>query len=313
MNARDIVRLTCRRPMALGALCERLDCTKRELLAEIKQARAAGAVIEIVDGFVGTRVRIGSGPTVHIGRTKPGRHLVAHVTDLHAGSKYFDADALSEFLERAWERGARSLVNTGDNLDGWKDVLLLEQKHVGFDAQAECLVEVFAKAPPFEVVAIDGNHDGYFSNSTGFVSGSLLEHRMREQGVKWNFAGVCLGSAVVHGARWQLWHPHGGASTRNALRRILNARVEGLHEPLDVLAMGHFHKFSSVATFPESVFAFSGGTFQRKRSEFANRISTSWDVGGVLVSYDVDKRGRVSHQAAEFVGKGSDNFGVFAA
>lgn len=313
MNARDIVRLTCRRPMAIGALCERLACTKRELLAEIRDARKAGAIIEIVDGFVGTRVRIGAEPTVRIGRAKPGRHLVAHVTDLHAGSKYFDADALSEFLEVAWERGARCLVNTGDNLDGHKDVLLLEQKHVGFDAQATALVDVFRKAPPFAIVAIDGNHDGYFSNSTGFVSGKLLEHRMREERVAWTFAGVCLGSAIVEGSRWQLWHPHGGASTRNALRRILNARVEAMHEPLDFLAMGHFHKFTSVPTFPEGVFAFSGGTFQRKRSEFANRISSAWDVGGTLVSFDLDRKGRVSHQAAEFIGQGSDNFGVFAA
>lgn len=299
--------------MAIAALCERLACTKRELMAEIREARAAGAVIEVVEGFVGTRVRIGAGPTVHIGNVKPGRRVVAHVTDLHAGSKYFDAAALSEFLERAWERGARCLVNTGDNLDGHKDVLLLEQSAVGFDAQSRVLVDVFRKAPPFEIVAIDGNHDGYFSNSTGFVSGSLLAHRMVEAGVKWQFAGVCLGSAVVHGARWQLWHPHGGASTRNALRRILNARVEGLHEPLDFLAMGHFHKFASVATFPEGVFAFAGGTFQRKRSEFANRIANSWDIGGTLASFDLDKRGRVSAQAAEFIGHGSDLFGVFAA
>jgi predicted phosphodiesterase len=302
VNIQDVVRLTSRKPLPIGVLCERLMVTRKELLAEVREARAAGAQIELVDGYIGTRVRVGGGETVVLGDAKPGRKLVAHVSDLHAGSRYFDREALLGFLHHAWDRGARVLVNSGDNLDGHKDVLLLEQRAVGFDAQAEELVEVWRKAPPFKVVAIDGNHDGYHSNACGFVSGKLLEARMREAKISWTFAGVCLGRAVVHGARWMMWHPHGGASTRNALRRILNARIEAMPEPLDVLVMGHFHKFSSVPSYPEGVFGFSSGTFQRKGSEFANRISNPWDIGGVLVSYDIDAKGRASHTAAEFVG-----------
>ncbi len=297
----DIARLTARRPMLLGRLAERLQVSKKELLAEVRAAQKAGAQLEIVEGHVGVKVRVGGQPEIVLGETSAGRHLVAHVTDLHAGSRYFDREALLTFLNLAWKRGARVLVNTGDNLDGHKDVLLLEQRACGFDAQAEELVNVWKKAPPFRVVAIDGNHDGYHSSACGFVSGKLLEGRMREAGLDWTFAGVCLGRARIHGARWMLWHPHGGASTRNALRKILNERIEAMEEPMDVLTMGHFHKFSSVAAYPEGVFGFSGGTFQRKGSEFSNRISRPWDTGGVLVSYDIDAKGCVSHTAAEFV------------
>lgn len=296
-----IVRLTCKKPVAIEKLCERLDVSKRELLREIRAAQRAGALIEIVDGYVGTAVRVGAGETVKIDPSpKPGRYHVAHVTDLHAGSKFHDRDALLSFLHTAWDRGCRVVADTGDNLDGWKDVLLLEQRAVGFDAQSRELVDTWRKAPPFRVVAIDGNHDGYFSNAIGFVSGELLANRMREAGIDWQFAGVCLGRAIIHGARWQMWHPHGGASTRNALRRILNERAESLEERVDVLAMGHFHKFVSVAVFPEGVFGVAGGTFQRKGSEFSNRISRPWDVGASIVSYDVSKAGRVSQVAAEF-------------
>ncbi len=297
----QVVRLTCRRPVAVELLCDRLGVTRRDLLAEIRAARRAGSFIEIVDGFVGTKIRAAAGPVVHIGKTKPGRYKVGHFTDLHAGSKYSDQNALLELLHTAWDRGCRVIANTGDNLDGHKDVLILEQRALGFDAQSSELVETVRKAPPFEWVAIDGNHDGYFSNAIGFVCGKLLEARMREAGIKWNFAGVCLGRAVVHGARWMLWHPHGGASTRNALRRILNARAEGLEEPVDVLAMGHFHKFVTIPVIPEGVLGIAGGTFQRKGSEFANRIGSPWDIGASIVSYDVDGKGRVSHAAAEFM------------
>lgn len=295
-----IVHLTCKRAAPIDRLCERLGTSRAELLKEIKEARKAGAVINVTDGYVFTRVAVGPEKVVHIGETKPKRHHVAHVTDIHFGSKYCDREALLSFLHTAWDLGCRSVACTGDVLDGMKDVLLLEQRAIGFDPQASEAVETLKKAPPFSWAAIDGNHDGYFSNAIGFVSGRLLETRMREAGIDWHFAGVCLGHAVVHGAKWELWHPHGGASTRNALRRTLNERAEALEYHVDILAMGHFHKYTAIPTFPEHVFGLAGGTFQRKRSEFGNRITRPWDVGASIVSYDVDAKGRVWDVAAEF-------------
>ncbi len=296
----QLVHLTCKRPMAITRICERLGVTRRQLLAEIRDARRAGSIIEVHDGFVGTKVRANAGATVVMGTARPGRHKVAHATDLHFGSSMCDRDAFLQFAQVAWDRGCRKLVCTGDILDGHKDVLILEQRATGFDPQSREAVETWKKAPPFEVVAIDGNHDGYFSNAIGFKSGDLLAHRMREAGIKWHFAGVCLGRAVVHGARWYLWHPHGAASTRNALRRKLNEKAETLTEPVDILVMGHFHHFAAIPIVSERVFGVAGGTFQRMGTEFANRITNPWDIGGQIISYDVDAKGRVSHAAAEF-------------
>lgn len=298
-----LVHLTCKRAVPVAKLCERLGKSRAELLHMIREAREAGAVINVVEDNVFTRVAVGADATVVIGKAKPGRYHVAHVTDVHFGSKYCDRAALLEFLHEAWKKGCRVAAHTGDNLDGWKDVLIPEQRAIGFDAQCTEAVETIRQAPPFEWVKIDGNHDGYFSNAIGFVAGKLEETRMREAGVDWTFAGVCLGRAVIHGARWMLWHPHGGASTRNAIRRTLNERAESLEEPVDVLAMGHFHKFTAIPTFPEHTFGIAGGTFQRKKSEFANRITRPWDIGASIVSYDVDKRGHATHVAAEFVRK----------
>ncbi len=295
-----IVRLTCRRPLAIDKIEERLGLSRREVMSEIREARRAGAIIEVVDGFVGTKVRVAPGDVVEIGAAKAGRHHVAHVTDVHFGSRMCADDALLSFLHKAWDLGCRTAACTGDVLDGLKDVLILEQRAVGFDAQSDEAVRTLKQAPPFEWAVIDGNHDGYYSNLIGFKSGELLAHRMREAGIKWHFAGVCLGRARIHGARWYLWHPHGAASTRNALRRKLNAKAETLNEPVDVLAMGHFHHFATIPIVKERVFGIAGGTFQRMGTEFANRIENPWDIGAAIVSYDLDRQGRVMHTAAEF-------------
>jgi len=299
----DLIRHTSRRPASVSWLCTKLALSEKELMGLVKKAKAQGYATNSKNGYVWTRVKIESegGKIPEIGATRPGRYRVGQFTDAHFGSEHCDREAAREFLERAWEQRARVMVCTGDVLDGFKDVLIPEQRAVGFDRQAKEAVDVIRKAPPFTWVAIDGNHDGYFSSSIGFVSGRLLQDRMTEAGVNWRFLGVCLGRARIHGAHWQLWHPHGGASTRNAIRRILNDRIESLQERVDILAMGHFHKFAPVATYPERVFGVAGGTFQRKASEFSNRITRPWDVGGTIVSYDVDANGEISHAGAEFL------------
>lgn len=298
----DIIRLTTRHAWHKDKLCEKLGLNFTQLKKAIKEANAEGYAVRDVDGFIQTR-----SPAIHaetkpiiLGSTRPGRHHVAIVTDLHAGSNHFHSRGLLRFLDLSWSFGCRVAVSTGDVLDGNKPVLLPDQLRAGWDGQVSELTKTLTKAPPFKYVAIDGNHDGYFSASSGTTSGRQLETTLRGEGLDWTFAGVCLGRAKIHGADWHLWHPHGGAGTRNAIRRILNERIEALEEPAHIVAMGHFHKFATVAAYPERVFGVAGGTFQEKRSEFANRISRGWDVGGTIVSYTLSRHGVISEISAEF-------------
>ena len=239
---------------------------------------------------------------VRLGEAKPGRYRVAHVTDIHFGSKHCDAKALLDFLKVAKDAGCDVVVCTGDVLDGTDERLVMEQRCVGFDDQAEEATEVIAGAPKFAWVVIGGNHDAKANDLAGVESGRVLEQRMREAGVEWHSLGSCLGRATIHGARWELYHPHGSGSTRNAVRRILNAKAEK-YEPHDrphVLATGHFHKWTCVATYPERVFCVGGGTFQRRESDFGVRMIHPWDIGGSIVSYTIADDGTPCEFAVEF-------------
>lgn len=304
----DIVKHTSRRARSITWLCEKLIVSEKQLAVRINRAQEEGYNVRVVDGQVWTRTPVGAHDAVCVGSMKPGRHHVPQITDIHVGSRHFDMNALIRTAEEMWDAGGRVAVVTGDVLDGIGPKLIMDQDIVSFDGQAGLAVSIFSKRlPPFKYVAIDGNHDGYHSNAVGMVSGRVLETRMKDAGVDWTFLGVCLGNAVIHGARWELWHPHGGASTSNALRRILNARAESRYSELGperaphVLAMGHFHKHVPLAVYPEPVFGVSGGTFQRKGSEFANRISGGWHIGGPIVSYTLGVDGAVSEFSSRFI------------
>ena len=305
-NQRDISRLlnyTTKKAISFEAIHNKLGIKEERLRKLVTEAASKGYDVRIIDNsYVTSRSpRIGErGLIPHLGKVKPGRYRVAIATDIHFGSTHCDTKALKQFFNWAHSKGCEVGVCTGDILDGNKDVLLYEQDRVGFDRQVEQAVETWKDCPIKNWVAIDGNHDGYYSSSMGTVSGRLLAHEMKAAGINWNFLGVCLGRAVIHGAKWQLWHPHGGSGTRNAVRRILNDRIEDMEEGCDILAMGHFHKYTSVHAYPEPTFGVAGGTFQRKASEFANRIAKSWDIGGCIVSYLLDENGTISEVASEF-------------
>ena len=281
---------------------------------KLREAQSRGASVQKSGHLIHARP-----PSVEPGDVAPvyspnvtGWVKVAVATDIHFGSKHCDVGLLCSFLEFAKREGCEYVVCTGDILDGHDNKLLFDQRAVGLENQVAEAVSVIASVPGLTWLAIDGNHDGYFSKQIGFTSGDHLEAKMQQAGVNWTYLGKCLGHTYLYGALWQLWHPHGAASTHNAVRRSLNKRVEALHNeqrgnrspqhdipPPDILAVGHYHKYASFQAHPEGAHCVAGGCFQTKGSEFSNRISNGWDVGGTIVSYYATGA-TTEHVSAEF-------------
>lgn len=296
----DIVRLTNRRAEPLDRLLGRLKVSQKQFDGALEVATHRGYQIRVSDGYVFSKVASRAEKTVVVGDTKPGRYKVGVWTDTHWGCKHTDEEGILEHLHRCWDAGCRVMVHGGDNLDGNRPVLLGDQKYVGFDSQFGRLLRTVRKAPPLVYIAIDGNHDGYYSSSIGAACGAIVASRMRELGIQWTFAGVCEGRATIHGADWFLWHPEGGSKDPEGVRRLVGAKARELTEHCDILLAGHLHKFVSFDLYPEHVHGICSGTFQRQKSEFANRMVGPWHIGGSIASYDVDKDQRVSSIAVDF-------------
>lgn len=302
----ELSRLVARKPWAIDALCVKLVCNERDLRKAVHSLRQGGFNVKISDGFVTYTPKRGPVEKVlEFGTSAPGRYRIAHISDIHFGSETCDERGLLTFLKRAHKSGIKHIVCTGDILDGNKPVLLPEQRWHTFDGQLGRAQRLFSLAPKFESVsAITGNHDGYFDESIGTETGRIMQDRMRAAGVNWHYAGACLGNVTVHGARFHMHHPHGGAGTRNAVRRVMNARVEAMsneRQPMpDFLLIGHFHKYAAIPIYPENVYCVASGTYQKKGSTFSNRLSSGWDVGSQVLSWRVMKDGTVTERASDF-------------
>lgn len=307
----DIVRFTNRAPRQIGWLTEKLKCSDVELRRAIAAGAKQGFTTQITGQWVYTRLAIATGPTVILGDARPGRKAIGHFTDPHWGSKHSFLKGQKRFLDLCEKRKIEVIADTGDNTDGVKALLVPEQRFAGADEQLDEGVNLLRNYG-FKWASITGNHDGYSSHHLGFDFGRLTEERMRAAGVDWQHAGTCVGNAVLHGARTELWHPMGAASTTNAIRRTLNSRAEHMVQPTDLLLCGHFHHHASGYAAQEDVFYASGLTFQLKRYEFSNRISRPWDIGGGIVHFTVDRRGKAKDFSYEPIHIAQDMRQVFS-
>jgi len=300
----DIIHHTSRIARSIGWLTLKLVCSERELRAAIKTAQEQGFHVHIVGQNVFTKLPVTTGPTITLGTAKPGRYKIAHYTDPHWGSKHSSKQGQIDFLRFAWSEGCRVVAATGDNTDGVKPLLVPEQRVTGADEQIDEGVQIWKRVVkigcPFSIAAISGNHDGYSSHAIGSDIGRLTEERMQAEGIDWHHAGTCIGNAVLHGARTHLWHPMGAASTTNAIRRMLNNKAEKLDVPTDLILSGHLHHYAAFHAAAEDIYCAAGGTFQMKRYEFANRITGPWDVGGSILTFTVDRRGRACEFSSKF-------------
>ncbi len=295
----DIVAASNRKAVPIGAVLAKCKINTQIFQEALAFAEKKGYEIRLHEGMVFSRVAVRAAKRVVLGATKPGRYHVGYWSDTHFGCRHSAEDAMLAHRHRCWDAGAKVMVHTGDLLDGNRQVLLADQNYVGWESQYLRLERTVKKGPPLADVAIDGNHDGYYSAAVGTPSGALVAARLREKGRDWHYAGMCEGRAEIHGADWYLWHPHGGSQSKMGVINVLAQKVAFCDEHIDVLAMGHLHK-NVVALADDNVLTITTGTYQRKMSEFANRISQSWDIGGSIVSYELDKKGGVHELACQF-------------
>lgn len=235
---------------------------------------------------------------VHV-ETAPDCHFkFAVVSDIHAGSLYFDAKSLKAFYEYAAKQGVTSAYCAGDVIDGHKVYRgqEFELRDLGLDAQVS---RICSDWPQTGIVThfITGNHDASFKSEAGVVAGRVIESArgdlrfLGEEQARVEFK-TRNGSFSL-----MMLHPGGGSSYAISyrLQKIIES-LEGGTKP-DMLAVGHYHKAEMIPSY-RNVCGVQCGTFQ-KQTPFMARGGLSAHVGGWII--DVTKG--VGHNVikAEFV------------
>lgn len=297
-----IVDMTRRGPITLEMICEEcrvLPSRAREL---VQQAIKDGYTMRISDD--GTRLEDaglrprGRVKTVQLAPTH-GRLRIAVISDLHFGSKYHRGSELANFMQRAYDWGARITLNCGDTLDGNKVYKgqEFETSQVAMSDQINSALDGLPQLPDHKYYFIDGNHDASFWRQTGQLAGeAILNAAMVRGRSDLEYLGpdmAQLDLAADEGgkpARIELLHP-ARAGARGQTYHLQNyiESIQGGNKP-HIMLVGHEHSY--VVLELRNIHALKVPCFQAQ-TPFMARRHMQPTIGGLLLEIGLTKRGMV--------------------
>lgn len=278
-------------------LCEATKLVPSRVQALVQQAIEDGYTITVKDGHLedaglqprGTVTKLKLAPV-------DGRLKFAVISDLHCGSKYHRGEELADFLERAYDWGARITLNCGDTLDGHRVYKGQEfETQVALPLQIDAAINALPEMPDHKYYFIDGNHDASYWKMTGQPAGEAIvsaAHPRKDL--------VYLGADVAQldlspdgkgkPVRVELLHPD-RAGARGQTYHLQNyiESLQGGNKP-QILFTGHEHGFVQLEM--RNVHAIKVPCFQAQTPYMA-RKHLQPTIGGLLVEVGLTKRGHV--------------------
>jgi len=203
--------------------------------------------------------------------------------DTQFGSLYECAEEFRAYCRLLADMGIRTVLHTGDVLDGHGIYRgqEFELHKVGLDAQLAWFAEVTADLD-VDVHFVTGNHDASFASKVGLDIGAAIMAR----NARWHCLGRDTGRVILraqNGRSYEvmLLHPGGGTAYALSYRPQKTVeQLEGGHKP-QMLCMGHYHKSEFIPTY-RNVAVIQSGCFQWQ-TPFMVRGSIAAHVGGWII------------------------------
>jgi hypothetical protein len=289
-----------KRPMPVADLAERLGLPLDQAGKWVEAQQRAGHNIALA----GNKLRIerthqtaivkGREPLV-IESDNQNRFVVGLTGDNHLGSKYARLDVLGELYDRFAAEGVRTVLNTGNWIEGearFNVHDLLPEAH-GFDAQLRYLAEHYPRRKGIATHAVWGDdHEGWYGQKFGVDVGRRGEQVMRETGRKdWHDLGFMEANVILRNrntgaeAAMLVVHPGGGSAyaTSYTMQKLVES-LDGGEKPA-VLAAGHYHKLEVLNV--RNVWCIQTGTTQ-DQTPFMRKKKLEAHVGGVVLRLEQD-------------------------
>lgn len=229
---------------------------------------------------------------------KDGRYSFAVIACTHIGSYYTQEDNLNKFYDILEERGIKTVLHCGDLFEGVKGSSrprqLNEIKIYGYSKMLDYGVEFYPKRKGIKTYAITGNHDDWYWD---LVGANILKNfaDLRDDVV---YLGMQYAELTINKNKAVMQHG-GGSANVYAKSYKLQKYLDGMRERPDFYFLAHYHK---TAYMPyNGTNAYLVGTW--KDGDLHSRsIPGGADVGGWIITVNVDKKGKIKSVVSEWVG-----------
>lgn len=305
----DVVRAVQSGARTLEALCDTLRTHPAEARKRVLAAQKAGYEVQIRDGGLAFDAPDVDAEPVEVdypGDPSSGLR-VAICGDTHIGSQYFLRDEWLGWNDTVYKLGVREILHTGDVFEGFLNWhgLVYELAEIGFDRQAEAVLDAFPEKPGLQYRFITGNHDeNSYRKVCGMSPGRALERLARDRGRNdLHFLGAYTGR-LQYGSgdqaiKIELGHKkvaHNAQTISLPLQRAIGVMPQG-SKP-HILALGHLHVHSTV--IQRGVYGLLTGTFKAQDPDSREKNRPDPSIGGTVLW--AKREGRTIRVRWEWIG-----------
>jgi predicted phosphodiesterase len=300
----DVVRAVQSGARTLEQLCDRLRCPPSVARQRVQAAREEGYDLSVDDATIRFEA-IASDPVIAPAGASPTDRdpvVFAAIADTHFGSAECAADELREFVEYAYEQGARHVLHAGDIFEGcYHRGHHHELREVSYERQCDAALRVLPELDGLRYYTITGNHDyNSYHRTIGMDPGRGLVARASLRGRHdithlGHTQGRLLFGEGEHALRVELVHPQKGGTAYAKSYPVQKwiETYEGGDKP-HIAILGHLHSYSVIEV--RNVVAIQPGCFQWQTA-YEQSKGLQPAVGGALVwAYRDDTGFRFRHE-----------------
>ncbi len=267
-----------------------LDCgiSQKKAKAALQYLKGSGIALYLAGGRWFTDPPIGETFKTALVSDKNGWHRFAGVGDTHLGSKLERLRELQNFYDLVERNDIKTVLHSGNYIDGEGAYNRYELKVHGMDAQLEYMMENYPRKKGIKTYMVSGDdHEGWYAKREGIDIGFYMEkvmerggrHDLRNLGYMESFVPL---RHVKTGKEAMLHIVHPGGGSAYAISYTMQKQIEayeGGEKPAIVLA-GHYHKAEFLPC--RNVFGFQTGCFQ-DQTTFMRKKKLVAVIGGWII------------------------------
>jgi predicted phosphodiesterase len=225
---------------SLLQICNELELKDYEVIGIIELLKEDGFLADYIDGeIVKLKKPIKHDDVYQVPANSENLKLCL-ISDTHLCSKYDRVDILNYIYDKAYERGIKHILHSGDFTDGrsHRPEHIYELKELSYDGQVDYCVDKYPKVEGITTYAIQGNHDNFWYKSNGSeILKSIAKQRDDIVYLGTDYADIKIGKIKI-----RLFHGSGGISYAKSYK--IQKYLDGIpqDEMPQILQTGHIHQ-----------------------------------------------------------------------
>ena len=236
----DKIRYYINKKKDVETIAQELGVERYQVYGMVQELINQGYLYDIVDGQIIKLSQPRMSEDTYVVKSNMEHLRLLLISDTHLCSKYDRLDILRYLYSRAADTNTNYVLHSGDFTDGKSNrpEHIYELKELSYDGQVQYCVDNYPKVEGLQTFVIGGNHDGWWTKSTGSeIVKSIARQRDDIVYLGPDAADLKIGKLKVH-----MFHGKGAQAYAKSYKAQKYLDAMPVDSRPHILQLGHIHQ-----------------------------------------------------------------------